>query len=519
MVKLPNMVGSMYTLSSANGQKMLDVKVMPGTKTGCFRFGVENGYLRIFKNGGADAKGGGGEWCNFSVEVHESGLISLERGPFRLGSGDEHNFLTSAAKESPPSADTLWAVEANEKATPQMLHLCQGSLRFGPFLRKDRSDGCVLFQGPDGGCLRILPGNGAVDTKGGGGPPCQFVVDMQGDRVRLQSIAEPRRYLGVSSWGALTGREVESSRQMFYLEATCPEDPIPSPKLTGHTDFDELVDFSPEERMAFIRDGFIIVRNVVPLPIVEAALGQINATLLTPGSVTKDDDGRLQTCNSAQGSDATQALLYATPLWTLAQRLLGRGRVAHCPHAQMALRAPKLGVTPLSEDSIPPKQWHIDGMDKDNHSPFSILLGVALSDQSQPNSGNLVAFQGSHHVLHPLLRREVEAGTWNWRNGEGDDTKPALAGGQQILLKPGDAVLVHQKVAHRVGINVSPHIRYQTYFRLKHVDHAQKVNDGSFLDDLWGEFEGLRDGIAESGDETMGSDEPFTKVRKMDLDD
>merc|ERR1712129_377537 len=102
-------------------------------------------------------------------------------------------------------------------------------------------------------------------------------------------------------------------------------------------------------------------------------------------------------------------------------------------------------------------------------------------------------------------------------NGEGD-SKLALASGQQILLKPGDAVLLHQKVAHRFGVNVSPHIRYQTYFRLKHVDHAQKLDDGSLLNDLWVEFEALKDGIVRSGDETIGSDEPRTKVTKMDLD-
>ena len=33
----------------------------------------------------------------------------------------------------------------------------------------------------------------------------------------------------------------------------------------------------------------------------------------------------------------------------------------------------------------------------------------------------------------------------------------------------GDIVLAHHKLAHRGGVNHSPHIRYQVYFRLSHV--------------------------------------------------
>jgi len=495
---------------------MLDVEVAPGTKVGSFRFRVDNGYLRIIQNGGVDTKGGGGGLCNFSVEVHESGLVSLVRGDFRLASGDEQN-LASASKDSPTSANTLWAVEAKEGASPLTVQLRQGALHFGPFLRKDRTDGIVLLGGQDGGHLRIFAANGAVDAKGGGGPQCQFRIITEGDCVRLQSIVEPHRYLGVSSWGALTGCALESSQQMFYLDTVCAEEPAQPPKLIGRAEFDECVDLTLEERTAFIRDGFIIIKNAVPPSLVDVALAQINAALLSPGSVIKDDDGALQVCPDARGSDAVQALLYATPLWTIAQRLLGRGRVAHCNASQMALRPPNLGAAPLTDESMNPKQWHIDGMGKGKHSPFSILLGIALSQQTRPNCGNLVAFPGSHHVLQPLLRREVEAGSGIFSDESGrSEGKPALAGGHQILLQPGDAVLLHQKVAHRVGVNLSPHIRYQTYFRLSHMDHAQKVEDGSLLDDLWVEFEGLKDDIANLGGEGISSEGPSAKARKMD---
>merc|ERR1711879_243065 len=142
--------------------------------------------------------------------------------------------------------------------------------------------------------------------------------------------------------------------------------------------------------------------------------------------------------------------------------------------------------------------------------------GVALSDQTHPSCGNLVAFSGSHHVLQPLIRGEVEAESGMFSNESGAaERKPALTGGQQILLQPGDAVLLHQKVAHRVGVNTSPNIRYQIYFRLSHVDHGLKLEDGSLLDDLWTEFEGLKDDLDSTGRYRECSVRPTAKAQKV----
>ena len=39
----------------------------------------------------------------------------------------------------------------------------------------------------------------------------------------------------------------------------------------------------------------------------------------------------------------------------------------------------------------------------------------------------------------------------------------------QVLLRKGDVVLAHQKLAHFGGANCSPDIRYQVYFRVGHL--------------------------------------------------
>ena len=56
----------------------------------------------------------------------------------------------------------------------------------------------------------------------------------------------------------------------------------------------------------------------------------------------------------------------------------------------------------------------------------------------------------------------------------------------QVHLEPGDIVLVHQKTPHRIGLNRSPHIRYQTYFRLSQATHDPMAEPS----DVWEGWKG-----------------------------
>jgi len=240
-----------------------------------------------------------------------------------------------------------------------------------------------------------------------------------------------------------------------------------------------------------MEDGFLIIRGVVPPSLAHAALAEINRSLLKLNATTVGEDGKITHCTDAGKSERILALLYGTPLWTIAQRLIGRGRVKKIQAAQVAPIAPALDTAPATWTL--PRQWHFDGMLPSKHwSPFALLLGVALSDQTLPNCGNLIAFKGSHHILQPMVREESQApGTHPFLSEDHAGIKPELSNGEQILLGIGDAVLLHQKTAHRVGVNCSPNIRYQTYFRLPHVDMATHISDGSVHQGLWRQFGGL----------------------------
>lgn len=167
-------------------------------------------------------------------------------------------------------------------------------------------------------------------------------------------------------------------------------------------------------------------------------------------------------------------------------------------HAQIALRFPELGSVPV-DGRLGGLQWHIDGMDKGDHSPFTLLVGIALSDQTSPFMGNLCVWPGSHHHMQGLIQDSSSVGL---RRGTSSSSfgitdafdpvvsRPDLGEPEQLLLNQGDVVILHQKVAHRGGPNLSPDIRRMVYFRIQHRRHSDLR--GECLNNLWVELEGMR---------------------------
>jgi hypothetical protein len=445
-------------------------------------------YIRILQDGKADTIGGGGVWCYFTSDMHESGLLTFSRGEFTLACENKCIAAVTLAAVQASSA-VLWSVAQADKPTPKAVLLCQGPMEFGPFIREDLPDNVVRFRTSDSRYLRIY-NHHYIDAAGGGALPCQFKIQLvKGELFSLCSQAGTGSCLGVSPWGALTGHEVSIESQLFSIrEVPLPDGKLSGPPcLQGSVDFDESVDITSEEWKQFAEEGYLIVRGAVPKEITNAALAEINKALL---------EGRW-TENEIATSHPVLSLIRCSKLWTLAQRLLGRGCVM-CPKmSQIALRVPTPGGPGLPDEGVSGLRWHIDGMDTDGYKPdvkysfFSVLVGVALSDQLQPNCGNLVVFPGSHHVLQPMVQQEVKTpGSYPFLSpGAGKhEGKPMLTNGRQVKLAVGDAVLVHQKVAHRVADNCSPNIRYQTYFRLRHIKQPEYIADGTIIDDMWAQF-------------------------------
>ena len=264
-----------------------------------------------------------------------------------------------------------------------------------------------------------------------------------------------------------------------------PNAPIPSYSL------------SPAERQALVEEGCMRLHGIIPPALVDEALRHINMTLLNPaapGGWVPDDDGKLSPAPHVRGHPAIRALLYSSALYNVLEQLLGEGQVTRPQMGQLALRFPN-NKADMGDDD-----WHIDGQPTWHKSPFQLLVGVALSSQPTDNCGNLAVFAGCHGVLHEAVERVRLAHSPAATDGSRTPwhgMKPRLRHGseRQIHLEPGDVIIAHQKVPHRVSPNRSPHVRYMVYFRVSSVRHKPMA---SLSHGLWAHFDGLHE-VAETG--------------------
>lgn len=229
------------------------------------------------------------------------------------------------------------------------------------------------------------------------------------------------------------------------------------------------------QRRSFMQNGYLQIRNVVPLPFVNAALRRINHDLGIPGRMVDGGvEGSAKLAGNVSNCEEVLNLFYLSDACKYVEALIGRGKVVPPKGAQVAMRFPELG-----EPREPPgTEWHTDGMRQGKLHPFSLLLGIALSDVCEPLAGNFTVFPESHRTLHSLLTADngklegYDDECYRAESVWGNGTLPDLGAPVQLLASRGDLVIAHPSLAHRGGLNFSPDIRYQLYFRMKHVNHA-----------------------------------------------
>jgi len=241
-------------------------------------------------------------------------------------------------------------------------------------------------------------------------------------------------------------------------------------------------------RNFFYKNGYLIIKNAINQELVDEALRDINHFMGTPNFRALEDEMKLKFSFPPEMliGQSMINLLYLSVAFNAAKSLFGPNNFLKTVRAaQIALRFPE-----KNKPSNPLQSWHIDGMDKvyggENH-PFALLLGIALSDQTKPNCGNLRVFPGTHILMQEPYKKAIEA------RSPLDMRLLNVGEPEQVLLSPGDIVLCHQMLAHGIGINQSPNIRYQIYFRLSHKDHAQLKP--MMIDNMWIEYEGLKNVI------------------------
>lgn len=308
--------------------------------------------------------------------------------------------------------------------------------------------------------------------------------------------------------------------------------------LGGQPTSGPIMGLTAEQQRSFVRDGFVKLPGAVPPELVAAAKRAINTSLGHEG-IDKEQIVTYQSQSwtpELRSSPAITDLFNRSSLMPTLRDALG-GEPDVFPAAtggQIALRFP-LGEDEVAAQLRQPEalRWggHLDGL----HTPtngvpkgvlgtFTCLVGVALSEQRAEFAGNLGVLKGGHRINERFFQSQREAGDGSVGPGGAgwpltDDGVPtdyippglreelADAAGTvrgedgklhplptQLLMEPGDAVLVHFCTPHGNVPNLSPDTRYQIYFRVNHKDHHLRggAGDGQILVDNWCEWPALK---------------------------
>lgn len=246
-----------------------------------------------------------------------------------------------------------------------------------------------------------------------------------------------------------------------------------------------------DQRRQFHRDGFLIVRNVVPPHMVTAALKAINHRLEQSHVVERLSLLRHRTwCPELCDQPVITDLIMRSPALAVFNELIGP--VQEVGWSQIPLRFPC-----YEADQAGYVGAHLDGftggdngIDRTIIHSFTALAVVLLSDVTGPDHGNFMVYPGSHRVAEQYFREH--------------DLDEILARGQpdlprgdslQIEGRAGDLVISHYLTSHSGAPNLGAHIRYATISRIFHRDHVRTTPTGparlDALRDAWLEWSGI----------------------------
>ncbi len=250
---------------------------------------------------------------------------------------------------------------------------------------------------------------------------------------------------------------------------------------------------TPSQKAAFKEEGYLVIPGAVSRLQVNGALHAINHSLGEEGMNKKDlPTLRAQSyCKEIRDDTAVTNLLNNSPVYSVAEQLIGVGNVQKPTAGQIALRFPRPpGVDP------PPPGGHLDGLGSGLNGSakgtyrrgFTALAVILLNDLDGSNCGNFTVWPKSHTVFEDYFRTN---GVEVLVNGMPRPELPETP--VQITGRAGDAVIAHHQLVHGAGPNVSPHVRYAAIFRLRHVA-CEEFGSKAFTD-IWHEWSGIRERV------------------------
>ena len=251
----------------------------------------------------------------------------------------------------------------------------------------------------------------------------------------------------------------------------------------------------------FFEQGYYILRNVVSHDLVSRALTLTHFWVGRGGNGTAPTGtaGAVQLMGEVQQDADMMALFSQSPLQDVVQKLLGVGEVTFPAAATPVVSFPTM-YDPSDSSLLSGTSWTIDGFTASgDHSPYTLLVGVALSDMHDPYCGNFCVHAGTQLSLQVNVKEQIEKKSALFSSPARGattifgsvDEKPTLGQPQQLMLKKGDAFICSQKCATQRAPNCGGMPSTIVYFKISHVDHNSLKSLA--LDGVWVEF-GLYNG-------------------------
>jgi len=228
-----------------------------------------------------------------------------------------------------------------------------------------------------------------------------------------------------------------------------------------------MIDISllaPPKVREFVRDGYTVIRNAVPPPLIDEALRSINHQI---GEGIHPEDLPAYRAGSYFPDITTKTaitdLVNKTAIYSYVETLIGINSILPVTQGQIALRFPI-----LDGDTVKPN-YHLDGQwgkfknvnPEEFGANFSVLVYVMLNDMQESDCGNFTVIPGTHRLYEQHFREKgVDAFSKGMRKVE--HGSPV-----QLTGSAGDIALMHYQLAHGPARNLSANIRYAAFFRLK----------------------------------------------------
>ena len=225
--------------------------------------------------------------------------------------------------------------------------------------------------------------------------------------------------------------------------------------ISGSTNLKMLAQAQKE---GFVRDGYLIVRGLIPPEVVSAVRADLERSLGIDAYLPATWKSVQETKDWAWGAGPLTVPCRPEAVERVAEELVGphflRGASLHPFKSLVGLRAEEAGYIPVLTYPEPgeprfvqPGGWHVDGEpDHVTLPPTCLLIMLAYLTDTPTHGGATCVQPGSHRVVFEHLMKD---GTLPSRQGEGIP----LAG------QAGDVIFMHFLLVHSGSRNTSDHVR------------------------------------------------------------